>query len=93
MSAYFLVEGKAEGIIYPAWLRSLKPHWVRSTQHNETADGQYLLMTGGGQPNILRDALRNAISEVNENSSFNELVLVLDAESEDVAAMTEIVDR
>nr|VFJ92659.1 MAG: hypothetical protein BECKLFY1418A_GA0070994_102517 [Candidatus Kentron sp. LFY] len=82
MNLYFLVEGKTESKVYPAWLACLLPGFSRISSPDDARDNHYYLISGGGYPSIVYRHLPNAIADINHYGNFHYLVLVIDSDSD-----------
>jgi RloB-like protein len=85
MNIYFLVEGKrTEKKIYPEWIKHLIPNLIQVQYHDQVEKNNYYLISGHGYPNILYDALDNAIDKITESGKYDYLVICVDADEETV---------
>ncbi len=80
MNLYFLVEGKTEKKVYPAWLKYLTPHLTKISNASEVKENNYYIISGMGYPSLLDNHLINAVEEVNELGKYDYLVISLDAD-------------
>jgi hypothetical protein len=83
MSYYLLVEGRrTEMMVYPAWLNILAPNLKKATSVTEVTNkgDYYYIFSGLGMPHLLDRVLPSAIADVEANSAFTELVVVVDSE-------------
>ena len=80
MNIYFLVEGRTEKKVYSKWLPYLQPELSQVRFADEVTKNNYLIVTGGGFPDILKTGIENAVIEVNESNKFNYLVLAIDSD-------------
>lgn len=83
MNLYLLVEGiSTEMYVYPAWLEVLLPDHSRIDSYMDAGRNNWLLISGGGHPQLLGETLRNAIAELRESDRFDYLIVCLDADDE-----------
>lgn len=81
MNVYFLVEGRCSEVeVYPAWLSRLLPSFHQAHRLQDVTRHSYYLVSGNGYPQLVQEALKNAIADVNANSSFSHLAVCLDAD-------------
>lgn len=83
MNLYFVVEGKTESEVYPAWLSYLLPelHPVKKSEQAER--NNYFLVSGGGYPSMY-EMIEAAIEEIHLSNNYNYLVICLDADENSV---------
>ncbi len=70
MNLYFVVEGAAEGSLYPAWLGHLLPELQQITNSNRAIRNNYYLISGGGYPAIY-DMIKVAMEEIYLTNNYN----------------------
>jgi hypothetical protein len=81
MNIYFLVEGRrTEKKVYPKWLSHLIPELVEVSDPFKIDNNNFYIFNGNGFPSLLDNHLRNAVSDVNEISNFDYLVICLDSD-------------
>ena len=81
MNIYFLVEGRrTEKKVYPKWLSHLIPEIVEVNDPFKIENDNFYIFNGNGFPSLLDNHLRNAVSDVNEISNFDYLVICLDSD-------------
>ena len=80
MNVYFLVEGKCEFRLYPAWLSRLVPGMQRVRLSSQARADNYFIFSAQGYPSILGVHLPHAITDVNAAGVYDYLVVVIDAE-------------
>lgn len=85
MNLYFLVEGKTEAKVYPAWLSHLLPTLTRVKSYDAVERNNYFLISAQGYPSIIYDSLPSAIEEIRDNGKYNYLVLYLDADEDTIS--------
>ena len=85
MNLYFLVEGKTEAKVYPAWLSHLLPTLTRVDNYDDVERNNYFLISAAGYPCIIYDGLPTAIEEIRDNGKYNYLVLCLDADEDTIS--------
>lgn len=81
MNIYFLVEGRrTEKKVYPKWLSHLIPELLEVSDPFKIENNNFYIFNGNGFPSLLDNHLRNAVSDVNQISNFNYLVICLDSD-------------
>ncbi len=78
MNIYFLVEGKTEAKVYPAWLSYLAPNFEKGDFFEDVCENTYKIVNANGQP--LYPEISDAVNEVNSVGRYDFLVICLDAE-------------
>lgn len=85
MNIYFLVEGRrTEKKVYPKWLEHLIPDLVEVSDPFKIENNGFYIFSGNGFPSLLDNHLTNAVSDVNEISKFDYLVICLDSDDSSV---------
>lgn len=80
MNIYILVEGeKTEMEVYPVWISHLLPKLQKVNFYTEVKSNNYVLMTGGGIPNIYK-TMNNSIHDINSHGNFDYFIIVIDSE-------------
>jgi hypothetical protein len=91
MNLYFVVEGKTEAKVYPAWLKHLLPEFEKIGFFDPVGHNTYKIFNAGGQP--LYQEIAEAIEEVNHQGEYDYLVICLDAEENDVTEVQEDIHQ
>jgi len=85
MNIYFLVEGRStEKKIYPKWLKHLVPKLKKVDHYNQVEGNSYYLISGNGYPAIISDGIPNAVDKITEVSTYDYLVICIDADEDTV---------
>ncbi|MCP4112255.1 MAG: hypothetical protein GY749_43150 [Desulfobacteraceae bacterium] len=87
MNIYFLVEGKTEKKVYPAWLSYLVPNIQRVNFSDEVHENNYKIVNAGGQP--FYPEILNAVNEINSVGRYHYFAICLDAEENSVNEIRE----
>lgn len=82
MNVYFVVEGKTEAKVYPAWLDHLLPQLQKIKFFDPVEHNTYKIFNAGGLP--LYQQIAEAIDEVNRVGTYDYLVVCQDAEENSV---------
>ncbi len=82
MNLYFLVEGKTEKKVYPAWLSYLLPHLSKIESPDDVSENNYFLISGGGYPSLLDNHLSASIEDVNNSGEYDFLIICLDSDND-----------
>jgi hypothetical protein len=94
MNIYFLVEGRStEKKIYPKWLSYAIPELKKVEFYDEVISNNYYLLSGGGYPSILGDALDNAIDKINKVKKYDYLVICVDADEEMISEREDFINN
>ncbi len=79
MNIYLVVEGKAERIVYPAWISIVNSSLSQVQIISDVVSNNYYLISGMGYPYYF-DVIRDAISDINDLQIFDRLVVAVDSE-------------
>ena len=69
MNLYFLVEGRTELNVYPAWLSYLIPELTKVEYFDKVIENNYYLFSSYGIPYIETDII-NAIKDINSIGKY-----------------------
>jgi hypothetical protein len=92
MNIYFLVEGKTEADVYPAWLSYLIPELQKVDNYEDAEQNNYYLFSSYGIPSIYND-IPNAIEDINRSAKYNYFVVCVDSDAATVAQREEKILR
>ena len=93
MNLYFLVEGKTERKLYPAWLSVLLPNFQRVNIAAQATQQTYYLISSNGYPGLLDVTLPDAIDDILDVNRYDYLVIVLDADEVSVSERRQEVEK
>ncbi len=91
MNIYFLVEGKTEKKVYPAWLSYLVPNIREVDFFDEVHENNYKIVNARGQP--FYPEILNAVDEINSVGRYHYFVICLDAEENSVNKIREDIHQ
>jgi hypothetical protein len=80
MNIYFVVEGKTERDVYPAWLSYLVPELKQVEYFDDITNNNYYLFSSDGIPYIENDII-NAARDVNSIGKYDYFVVCIDADA------------
>lgn len=80
MNLYFILEGeKTEVLLYPKWISNILPTLTKVDFESDVIKNNYYIFSGGGIPSIYNHTV-NAIKNINDNPTFDRLIVCLDGE-------------
>lgn len=82
MNIYLVVEGITESIVYPFWINQLNHGLSRVGHSTEVNANNYYLISGQGYP-CIRETIKGAVLDTNDNLKFDRLVIAIDSEDFD----------
>ena len=92
MNIYFLVEGKTEADVYPAWLSHLLPELQKVDNYKDVEQNNYYIFSSYGIPSIYDD-IQNAAEDINKSGKYDCFVVCLDSDAATIAQREEKILR